>query len=151
METQPDDSESPVVSGPVEGARRDMLEKFLREEGYKEPIQSADEMFAAWSGEAVVGAVRLAMENGVIVLRGMRVRHDLRRVGIGTLLLLKLAETLGSRTCYCIPYGWLLGFYARIGFEKIGPDQTPGFLRDRLANYRDRGLNVEVMARIPKL
>lgn len=139
-----------LVSGPILGAERDLVVTFLRNEGYKEAIQEADQVFAAWNECEVIGAVRLAVENGVTVLRGMRVRHDLRRNGIGTLLLHKLAESLGSQTCYCIPYGWLLEFYARIGFEKIGPDQTPDFLRDRLTNYRDRGLNVEVMARIPK-
>ena len=137
------------ISGPILGAERDLVVTFLRDEGYKETIQAADLIFAAWNGIEVLGAVRLAEENGVTVLRGMRVRHDLRRQGIGTQLLHKLAESIGLQTCYCIPYGWLLGFYGRIGFERISPDQTPDFLKDRLANYRERGLNVDVMARFP--
>ena len=128
-----------------------MAIRFLREENYKEAIQPADEVFAACIQSEVVGVVRLAHENGVIVLRGMRVKHDLRGRGTGTLMLQKLAETLGSHTCYCIPYAWLLGFYGRIGFERIGPDETPPFLAERLADYQKRGLDVDVMVRNRRL
>ena len=137
------------VSGPLKGAERNLALGFLRDEGYKEAIQSDDEVYAAWIQTEVVGVVRLALEHGVIVLRGMRVKHDLRSQGIGTLLLHKLAATLGSQTCYCIPYAWLLEFYGRIGFEKIPVDCAPRFLAQRIADYDKRGLNVELMIRHP--
>ena len=70
---------------------------------FKSPMRSSRH---GWTPH-VIGAVRLAAEHGVTVLRGMRVRSDLRRRGIGGQLLGRLDEALGPATCYCIPYAWL--------------------------------------------
>ena len=135
------------ITAPVAEANRIDVVTFLRAEGYTQHIQAADEIVAGWIGSEVVGAVRLATEQGVTVLRGMRVRHDMQRQGIGLRLLEALAAMLGRRNCYCIPYSWLLGFYGRIGFEEARPDQVPAFLAERHARYTERGLSVSLMVR----
>ena len=136
-----------VITGPLVGTDRAAVISFLRAEGYAQSIHVADCIYAAWSGSEVVGAVRLAPEHGVTVLRGMRVRSDLRRKCIGSSLLNRLAEVLGEQNCYCIPYSWLVGFYGQIGFEVARPNQVPAFLAERYADYVQRGLDVAVMVR----
>ena len=59
-----------VITGPVVGTDRAAVISFLRAEGYAQTIQVADGIYAAWSASDVVGAVRLAPEHGVTVLRG---------------------------------------------------------------------------------
>ena len=136
-----------LTTGPVIGPDRESTVAFLRAEGYSQPIQPADEVFAAWSGSEVVGAVRLAAEDGVIVLRGMRVREDLRRRGIGRQLLSRLDTAIGKTACWCIPYGWLTDFYATIGFAIADAGDAPAFLAERHRRYFQQGLNVAIMVR----
>ncbi len=138
-----------LTAGPVIGPAREMVVAFLRAEGYSQPIQPVDEFFAAWAGSEVVGAVRLAAENGVIVLRGMRVRDDLRHRGIGRQLLGRLDDAIGKTTCWCIPYGWLTDFYATIGFKVVAVGDAPAFLAERHMGYVQQGLNVVIMVRRP--
>jgi hypothetical protein len=80
-----------VIAGPGEGAARERVVTFLRAEGYAESIQANDRVFA-WLGAEPVGAVRLAVEQSETVLRGMRIRRDLQRRGIGRQLISRLAE-----------------------------------------------------------
>jgi predicted N-acetyltransferase YhbS len=82
--------------------------------------------------------VRLALETGVIVLRGMRVSTSHQRQGIGNQLLDAVDKVLGTQECFCIPYEHLLPFYGRIGFQDLDPAAAPGFLADRLREYRAR-------------
>jgi predicted N-acetyltransferase YhbS len=110
-----------ITTGSAVRADRESAVAFLRREGYSHPIQSADSVFAAWVGSEVIGAVRLADEDGVLVLRGMRVREDMRRRGIGRRILGCLDTAIGQTTCWCIPYGWLTGFYATIRFTTVAP------------------------------
>jgi len=136
-----------VTRGPLDGPDRDEAVAFLRAEGYSHTISPADRVFAAWMNAEIVGAVRLAAEHGAIVLRGMRVRSDVTRRGIGRQLLDRLQKELGPATCYCIPYAWLIGFYGRIGFQVIDSANAPPFLAERHAAYRQRGLNIVIMER----
>jgi GNAT superfamily N-acetyltransferase len=147
----PELGESPgmdlVIAGPEEGAARERVMTFLRAEGYGEPIQANDRVFAAWLGSEPVGAVRLAVEHRETVLRGMRIRRDLQRRGIGRQLLSRLSDVLGAGRCYCIPYVWLTTFYSAIGFQVASADQVPTFLAERHASYLKRGLDVVMMVR----
>jgi N-acetylglutamate synthase-like GNAT family acetyltransferase len=136
-----------LTTGPVLGTNRDRVILFLRAQGYSQSIQPADAVFAAWSGSEVVGALRLAVEDGVLVLRGMRVREDLRRRGIGRQLLGRIDEAIGETTCWCIPYGWLTGFYGTIGFKIADVEAVPEILVERLARYTQQRLDVAIMVR----
>jgi GNAT superfamily N-acetyltransferase len=104
----------------------------------------------AWLAEAadeLVGLVRIAPENGTLVLRGVRIAEQWRRRGIGSQMLRVIAAWLGKRECYCIPYAHLVGFYRQTGFVETAPAAAPSFLASRVEGYRRRALNVTIMVR----
>jgi hypothetical protein len=120
---------------------------FLRAADYRGDILDSDCLIVAESGDSVVGAFRLVREHGCLVLRGMRVRCDMRRQGVGLRLLGALGDL--DEPCYCVPHRHLEGFYGRAGFETLSVELTPDFLAARLTDYRDRGLDVVAMRREP--
>lgn len=79
----------------------------------------------------------------------MQVAPAARGRRIGTQLLRAFVSRLAGRECYCTPYSHLVEFYGRAGFEPCREDAAPAFLRDRLARYRDEGLDVLLMRRPP--
>ncbi|MFN2273599.1 MAG: GNAT family N-acetyltransferase [Anaerolineales bacterium] len=84
----------------------------------------------------------------MIVLRGMQVRQDCQRRGIGSTLLRYAASVLGEHHCYCIPYSYLERFYEGVGFVRIDPLEAPAFLRERWSTYMGKlGLDVILMRR----
>ena len=112
---------------------------FYADRQYGAGIRPEDAVFLAEHGGEVVGIVRLAAEEGVIVLRGMQVDPRCQGQGIGRRLLLTVAQELDGRECFCIPYAHLVEFYRGIGFQVIEPAKVPTFLRLRLAAYQNRG------------
>jgi N-acetylglutamate synthase-like GNAT family acetyltransferase len=122
---------------PWEGDKT-LLNTFYEQCGYHYEPQSDEEIVVAKIGEDIVGAVRLCHENGVLVLRGMQVRDDQRGHGLGTKMLQELQAVIGDRECYCLPYAHLGNFYGQIGFEIVGEDDVPDFLRERIQSYRNK-------------
>lgn len=112
------------------------IRAFYRTAGYAGTVQPDDEILLVEENHDVIGVVRLARENGVTVLRGMRVVPSHQRVGLGTRLLEAVSAALEDRPCYCIAYAHLLGFYARIGFREVDSANAPAFLVARLEDYR---------------
>ncbi len=112
---------------------------FYAEQRYGGGIRPEDAVLLAERDGDLVGIVRLAAEEGVIVLRGMQVHPRFQRQGIGEILLLAVAKELDGRDCFCLPYAHLVGFYGGIGFRVIEPAEAPTFLRLRLERYRNRG------------
>ena len=115
--------------------------------GYRRTIDSADTVWLAETAEEAVGIVRVAAEQGTLVLRGMRIAEHARRSGSGTRMLEAIAEWLENRECYCVPYPHLVGFYGQIGFAVIDPAAAPMFLAERLADYQRSGEDVILMRR----
>jgi N-acetylglutamate synthase-like GNAT family acetyltransferase len=103
---------------------------------YGSDVALDDTAFIAEDDEALVGLVRLVQEQGVLVLRGMRVVAERQRQGVGTRLLHALVADVGTEACFCIPYPHLVGFYGRGGFVEIDPADAPAFLGERLTAYR---------------
>ena len=60
-----------------------------------------------------------------------------------------IAEWLGERECYCVPYPHLAGFYGQIGFVVLERAAAPAFLAERVAEYRGNGQDVILMRRAP--
>jgi N-acetylglutamate synthase-like GNAT family acetyltransferase len=112
---------------------------FYAERRYGGGIRPEDAVLIAEHDGELVGIVRLAAEEGVVVLRGMQVDPRFQRQGIGEKLLAAVAEELEGRACFCIPYAHLVGFYREIGFHMIEPAKAPTFLRLRLERYQNRG------------
>jgi predicted N-acetyltransferase YhbS len=70
-----------------------------------------------------------------------------RRRRIGRRLLRAFVAELGREDCYCVPYTHLVTFYGADGFGSVREERAPPFLRERLAEYRARGLDVLLMHR----
>lgn len=120
---------------------------FYRRTGYSASLEESDQVLVAESGGEIVGVLRLGQEEGVWVLRGMRVIENRRRQGLGSALLREAAGLLGQATCYCIPHAFLEAFYASAGFARIQVRAAPPFLLDRWHDYGRRGLDVIIMRR----
>ena len=121
---------------------------FYRDNDYRATINSADIFVVAENEGALYGMARICEEQGILVLRGMRVCEGVRRQGIGTNLLETVGALIGKRECFCIPHRYLGPFYVHIGFVKIEEKETPLFLRERAAKYRNAyGLEVILMRR----
>jgi len=115
--------------------------------GYRRSINPADTVWLAETAEETVGIVRVAEEQGTLVLRGMRIAEHARRQRLGTRMLEAIAEWLQDRECYCVPYPHLVGFYGQIGFTVIEPAAAPVFLAERLVDYQRCGEDVILMRR----
>ena len=115
--------------------------------GYRGGVQAADTLFLAEQGGALVGVVRLTLEEGTRMLRGMQVAPHAQRGGVGSRLLHALVSCLGGEECYCVPYAHLVGFYEQEGFAVLPLEEAPAFLVRRVADYRREGLDVTVMRR----
>jgi GNAT superfamily N-acetyltransferase len=113
--------------------------KFYAERRYGGGIRPEHAVLLAERDGELVGIVRLAAEEGVVVLRGMQVHPRFQRQGIGRRLLATVAQELDGRGCFCIPNAHLVGFYRGIGFHMIEPAKAPTFLRLRLERYQNRG------------
>ena len=126
---------------------RPRVEVFYRENDSFVAIVPSDVVIVAEDGGAVCGVVRLCREDGVLVLRGMHLREDVRRQGIGTRMLRAAEPLIGGRVCFCIPYSHLRAFYGQVGFVEIDPTEAPPFLRERCAAYVRSGLDAILMRR----
>jgi GNAT superfamily N-acetyltransferase len=121
---------------------------FYDETQYAGGLLPSDRVVVALSGKQIVGAYRLAREHDVLVLRGMRVRSQHRRQGIGVRLLDALSGL--TEPCYCLPLVHLAdSLYGRAGFAALTQAETPAFPRERAAEYARRGFDVIVMRREP--
>ncbi len=115
--------------------------------GYRRTVDPADTVWLAETADEAVGIVRVAAEQGTLVLRGMRVAEHARRQRLGTRMLQAIAEWLQDRECYCVPYPHLVRFYGQIGFTVSEPAAAPVFLAKRLADYQRSGEDVILMRR----
>lgn len=104
------------------------LADFYRIADYSGSVAPEDRVVYATDEERIIGAGRLSEEDGVLVLRGMRVLKEYRGHGVGSAILNSLVNEERSRSCYCIPYTHLRYLYAAKGFEEIKPLEAPSFL-----------------------
>ena len=138
-----------ISSRPIAADERETVIAFLRNLGYARSIGSSDRFFVSELAGEIVGTVRLAQEDGALVLRGMRVRGDVQHKGVGTHLLNRVALAIPSEACFCIPYRWLIAFYGQAGFREVTAEEVPAFIADRHARYVKDGLDVVMMCRPP--
>jgi N-acetylglutamate synthase-like GNAT family acetyltransferase len=117
--------------------------------GYRSAAHPGDTLVVAEHDHRLVGVVRLTVEYGHRMLRGMRVQPAYQRTGVGTQMLQLATKHIGERECFGIPYTHLLPFYSKIGFVEIPPSSAPPFLVERAESYRAEGLNVAIIRRPP--
>lgn len=131
---------------------RERVREFYVACGHSGATAPADRVLVAEIDGHVAGAVRLCVEEGVQVLRTMRVRPDVQRRGIGRAMLRRFATMLADAECFCLPYAHLDSFYGAIGFERVAPEALPPHLAARLETYRRErpGTSVIAMRRPPR-
>lgn len=117
-------------------ADRQVIEVFYEAVGYGAALGENDTLICAEAMGELIGVVRLALEHGVIVLRGMQVASEWRRKGVGARMLDEVQRTLRNRECYCVPYAHLVDFYSRAGFQIAPAAECPSFLVERVEGYR---------------
>lgn len=105
-----------------------------------------DEVVLATIDGHIVGAVRLAREGGVLVLRGVQVEENWRGRGLGRRLLDVVAQHLGDELSFVIAYRHLEPFYTRAGWVPVD-DDVPQLLSERVARFREHGDDVYVARR----
>ncbi|HXJ40980.1 MAG TPA: GNAT family N-acetyltransferase [Bryobacteraceae bacterium] len=115
--------------------------------GYGGGITPDDTAWLAEVATELIGIVRVAPECDILILRGMRIAEQWQRRGIGGQMLRIVAEWLGKRECYCVPYTHLVHFYGQIGFVETEAAAAPSFLALRLDEYTRRSLDVTIMVR----
>jgi N-acetylglutamate synthase-like GNAT family acetyltransferase len=118
------------------------VEHFYRSVGEERSLASDEAVIIARHGEAIVGAVRLVVEQGVCQLRTMQVHPDFQRQGVGSALLDRFAGLTKDRECFCLAWDHLEHFYAKIGFHKADDDDLPLLMRGRLASVRAKRLRL---------
>ena len=123
------------------------IEAFYASVGYLGLIAPSSGVIAARDGDTIVGAARIARENGILVLRGMMIAPSHQRRGLGTRMLWKLDEHIGRSECFCLPHGWLQHFYGQIGFATIADDISPSHLWERLKAGRIKYPQLVIMRR----
>lgn len=126
------------------------VEAFYDVMKYSGSIRATDLVLVANDGQELIGAARLCEEEEELVLRGMYIREDYRRSGLGTEMLHGLEQLLGSRRCWCVAFSHLKGFYSQVDFQPADLVEAPRFLRDRLERYRREGMNVRLLVRLRK-
>ncbi|OFZ19756.1 MAG: hypothetical protein A2Z20_00270 [Bdellovibrionales bacterium RBG_16_40_8] len=59
-----------------------------------------------------------------------------------------LEKSLDNQDCFCIPHGWLEGFYCQIDFEKIEANLAPVHLQEKIAENRKKYPQLIMMKRV---
>ena len=129
-------------------AELSQVETLYAETSYGGGINEKDTVFVAKTNGVIVGAVRLCLEEGVIVLRGMQISKAFQRHGIGAQLLAACTSHLDQKLSFCLPYLHLKEFYGSASFEVAPLNELPEFLAKRLSSYLTRGQDVIAMRRI---
>ncbi len=123
----------------------DDLQSFYHLTEYGGSVSANDQVVFVTKDEKIIGAGRLSEEEGIYVLRGMRVLKEYRGRGVGNAILDSLVNKGGNYDCYCLPFSNLRSFYSTKGFNEINLSEAPDFLCRRIKNYHNRGFDVILM------
>lgn len=115
---------------------RKAVQDFYHECGYRQGISPCDIVVTATEGQEIIGVVRLAFENNVLVLRGMQVASHRQKQGIGSRMLFSLNSIIRNQACWGISLDYLEKFYGLIGFHFVPDESAPPHLQERIQKYR---------------
>lgn len=123
------------------------VEAFYRQQGYGGGIKDSEQVFAAYVSGKLVGAAKLeSLPGSDQVLRGVYVSDLHRGLGIGGALVQHVvSQRVGA--LYCLPKLHLENWYQSFGFQLVVQPamSLPSLLRQRMAAYQDRQINVLAM------
>lgn len=130
------------------------LADFYKQCGYGGTFDGADDVYYAIENNIIIAVVRIAVENNVLVLRGMQVLPMLRGKQIGPKLLSYMFDNRpeSDQPYFCLPHDHLVRFYGAAGFTLVGKTTQseitiPEFLIQRQLKYVAKGLSIELMVR----
>jgi N-acetylglutamate synthase-like GNAT family acetyltransferase len=112
---------------------------------YYQELDPNDTVVIATIDDCLVGCCRLCQEHQSYVIRGLQVHPHYRGQGIGTELLKRISELLGSEECYCLPFTYLENLYGKVGFVKIDENAAPSWFYERYHHYKSQNLDVIIM------
>lgn len=114
------------------------IREFYRSRNYNQNIDSECNVIVAQIDKEIIGVARICNENEVLILRGMQIKPEFQRQGIGTKILDKVKNLLEDKECFSIPYEHLEEFYGQIGFRRIDDKEAPAFLQNRIIEYQQK-------------
>lgn len=126
---------------------RNELNQFYCEQGYHSGWGSSERAFIATNNGEIIGSVKIEVNNGFSVLRGMYIAKDYQGDGVGTEFLKHIEPILNKTTSYCMPFSHLGKFYEQIGFQAVSPDSFPEYLAKRYHGYENKGYRIIAMRR----
>lgn len=135
-----------MITRILDPAEITLIKDFYQKYQYDQPISPDDHFLVIQNEGGIIGALRVCHEEGVFILRGMRVADAFQRQGVGSHLLDYFSEFIDNKGCYCIAKTYLQSFYERVGFEEIKQGEAPDFLKARLHHYQTKlGLDVRLL------
>lgn len=113
---------------------------FYRSQNYHgtDTMDGSEFTLVAEDNNRIIGVVRLVVEEGALILRGMFIDKPYQRQGIGKQMLDLMDVEIGERECYCICKEYLERFLGDIGFSKIKPEKGPEHLTERYNQYTQK-------------
>lgn len=125
-----------------------LVNKFYKSCGDSAKAGRGDIVYVVRRAQTIVAAVRSQQRApGSYFLRSMCVAPQLRRQGLGHLLLSGMRDFLDTIHCYCYPFDHLDGFYGLAGFCVVDPDTQPDYISEPLLRYRRQGRKLLLMVR----
>ncbi|SFD50265.1 GNAT family N-acetyltransferase [Pseudoalteromonas denitrificans] len=123
------------------------LNTFYLVQGYHSDWGKKERAFIATDNNQIVGAVKIELNYGVSVLRGMYISKKYQSNGLGTAFIKHIEPILNQTVSYCMPFSHLRDFYSQIGFKVVNPESYPAFLAKRYYGYESKGYKVIAMYR----
>ncbi|MBE9397266.1 GNAT family N-acetyltransferase [Pontibacterium sp. N1Y112] len=121
-----------------------LLNRFYKRNGHKGKADSKDKAYWLITDEKIAAAVRFTPTAEGTLLRGLWVDCNIRRQGLGGLLLKACSSYWKQQACYCFPYQHLQEFYAKAGFTPAD-ESTPPQYQSQLIRYQQRGEELILM------
>jgi GNAT superfamily N-acetyltransferase len=144
---------SPYIVELLDAIQIPLVNRFYQQAGYRSKAGRGEQVWVARESESrtIVAAVRLQTkgdgDRSWWFLRAMCVVPDLRRGGVGSLLLKRVAEALGDQPCYCFPFDHLEAFYRQEGFQAVSFSEAPAWIADAGERLCRNGRHVLLMMR----
>lgn len=108
------------------------VKKIYRKIGFQWRISPDDYTLIAKQKEKIVGLLKINVDHGYPIMRGLYVAENHRGQGIARKLLNEIEITHEGKELYCLPYAHLKGFYKSFGYEVLEFGKAPEFLKRKL-------------------
>ena len=130
---------------------QEAIEALYQEWGHAYGKSRNDFYLVAERDSELLGAINLAFEEPVFVIRSLYVRENCRGEGIATALLQAVVQELGIAEAFCLCFEGQQAIGEKIGMQKIAGLTAPTFLRERFERIKESEPNVILMRRVSEI